>query len=358
MSDRPHRLTLRDIAGLAGVSETAASFALNGKPGVSAKTRERILAVAEEHGWEPHHAAKVLTGAKSQTVGLVIARSARDVGSESFFMRFMTGLQSVLSKRRQSLLLQVVDSVEAEIDTYRRWHLANRVDAVILVDLRVDDPRPDALAALGMPAVIAGGPDPRGRLPAVTIDDREPMRRIIEHLHDTGHESVAYVCGTGEMLHITRRIDAFHGGARDLGLPGHFVMSTDFSASSAARATRLLLSSDDRPTALVYDNEILAVAGLGEIRRLGLAVPADVCVVVWEDTLIAGAMEPPLTALGRDAFAFGSDVADRLMATLDGTAEGMGDTAESVPELIERSSSRCDRLPPTPPSSATGAGTR
>lgn len=345
MPARPRRLTLRDIAKLAGVSETAASFALNGKPGVSDETRRRILAVADEHGWVPHHAAKVLTGARSGTVGLVIARSARDVGSESFFLRFMTGLQSVLSGRRQALLLQVVDSVEAEIETYRMWQVAGRVDAVVLVDLRVDDPRPDALADLGLPALIAGGPDPRRRLPAVAIDDREPMRRIVTHLHETGHDSIAYVCGEGEMLHIARRVDAFHAGARTLGMSGHMVMSTDFSSSSAAKATRLLLSSDDRPTALVYDNEILAVAGVGEIRRLGLATPADVCVVVWEDTPIASAMEPPLTALSRDAFAFGSDVATRLIAILDGTDDATADTVESVPELIERTSSRCGRTP-------------
>ncbi|MEV6308410.1 LacI family DNA-binding transcriptional regulator [Streptomyces sp. NPDC051840] len=343
MPARPRRLTLRDIARLAGVSETAASFALNDKPGVSEETRSRILAVAEEHGWVPHHAAKALTGARSGTVGLVIARSAWDVGSESFFLRFMTGLQSVLSERRQALLLQVVDSVEAEIATYRTWQVANRVDAVVLVDLRVDDPRPSALADLGLPGVIAGGPDPKGRLPAVSIDDREPMRRIVQHLHDTGHESLAYVCGAGEMLHIARRADAFHSAAREFGVPGHLVISTDFSGASAAKATRLLLASEDRPTAMVYDNEILAVAGLGEIRRLGLSVPADVCVVVWEDTPIAGAMEPPLTALSRDAFAFGSEVAVRLLRLLDNPDEGPTDTAGRVPELIERRSSGCGR---------------
>ena len=87
------RPKLKDIAREVGVSESAASLALAGKPGVSEATREKILAVAKEMRWEPNHAAKVLSGARTEAIGLVLARDMRDVGSEAIFLRFLTGIE-------------------------------------------------------------------------------------------------------------------------------------------------------------------------------------------------------------------------------------------------------------------------
>lgn len=331
------RVTLRDIAAKVGVSEAAASFALNGKPGVSDETRRKVLAVADELEWSPNHAARVLSGARSGTIGLVIARSIQDVGTESFFLRLMTGIQDVLSRRQFGLMLQVVGSVQEEIATYRRWNVEGRVDGVVLVDLRTDDPRPEVLASMGLPAIIAGGPDPRHILPAVSIDDSAAMSVIMQHLHDYGHERVVYICGNETMLHVSRRIDAFRESISRLGsIDGHSV-STDFSPGAGAAATAAIMQSGQRPSALVYDNEILALAGIGALGRLGLRIPDDVSVVVWEDTAVCRAVEPPLTALQRDTFGFGADVAERLLEILDGGS--VTDYEERLPALDIRASS-------------------
>ncbi len=336
MTTEGRRAKLRDIAERVGISEAAASFALNGKPGVSDATRRRVLRVAEELNWSPHHAARVLTGAGTCTVGLVIARSAYDVGSELFFHRLMTGMQAVLSPRRYALLFQVVDSVAEEIEIYRRWRHETRVDGVALVDLRRDDPRPAAVAELSLPAIIAGGPDPQGLVPSVSIDDAAAMTTVVAHLKDMGHDQVAYLSGAASMLHIHQRITAFENAGADLGLRACRVRSTDFSAAQGDAVTEAVLRDGSRPTALIYDNEVLAVAGLGAIRRLGLRVPADVAVVVWEDTPVCTAVEPALTALQRDAAGFGADVAERLLKVL--TGEPVTDYEERVPTLLARAS--------------------
>ena len=80
------RVTIRDIAERAGVSKVAVSYALNGQPGVSAATRERIVSIAEELGWYPNRAARALSGARTDACGLVLARPARTLALEPFFM--------------------------------------------------------------------------------------------------------------------------------------------------------------------------------------------------------------------------------------------------------------------------------
>ncbi|MFJ9586488.1 LacI family DNA-binding transcriptional regulator [Streptomyces acidicola] len=340
MTTEGSRPRLRDIADLVGISEAAASFALNGKPGVSEATRRRVLDVAKELNWSPHHAARALTGAGSSTVGLVIARSARDVGTELFFHRLMTGMQVVLSRRHYALLFQVVGSVDEEIETYRRWQHERRVDGVVLVDLRRHDRRPAAVAALGLPALIAGGPDPGGALPSVSIDDSAAMKAIMRHLKETGHERVAYVSGTASMLHVHLRVESFEKAGRDLGFSDCRTLSTDFSAAAGETVTESVLRGNPRPTALIYDNEVLAVAGVDVIRRHALHVPGDVAIVVWEDTPVCTALRPALTALRRDAVGFGADVAERLLTLLAG--EPATDHEERVPSLIARASTLGD----------------
>src|SRR5690348_2758297 len=100
---RLKRPTIAQIAERAGVSIGAVSYALNGRPGVSAQTRQRILRIAQEAGWRPSAAARALSGARAHAVGLVLARPAETLGAEPFFMRFIAGLEGALSARRTAL---------------------------------------------------------------------------------------------------------------------------------------------------------------------------------------------------------------------------------------------------------------
>src|SRR5690625_4568984 len=151
---RGQRVTIADIAERAGVTSAAVSLAVNGRPGVSDATRARVMDIARELHWEPSHAARALAGAPVLTVGMVLARPADVLGAEAFVGAFVAGLQEGLSGRDYSLQMKVLDSPEAEIDTYRRWFGQRRVDGVVVVDLRVDDPRIPALEELAQPAQI------------------------------------------------------------------------------------------------------------------------------------------------------------------------------------------------------------
>ena len=139
------RPTIADIARRAGVSKGAVSYALNGQPGVSEATRQRILAIAEEIGFNPNSAARALSGAAANAVGLALCRPARILGVEPFFMELISGVEAELSARSYALTLQVVADQDAEIAVYRRWWGERRVDGVL--DLRPARRRPPGARA-------------------------------------------------------------------------------------------------------------------------------------------------------------------------------------------------------------------
>ncbi|MBK4346293.1 LacI family DNA-binding transcriptional regulator [Lacisediminihabitans changchengi] len=329
------RARIQDIADAVGVSAAAASFALNGKPGVSEAVRRKVLDAAETMGWQPNVAARSLAGARAGAIGLVIARTTDSFGTENFFLRLIAGIEQSIASRSLSLVLQLVDSVEAEIATYRRWYSEHRVDGVLLVDLRVDDPRPAVLTELSLPAVVIGGPESFG-LPHVTISDDAAMRIIVAHLVAQGHTHIAYVSGLSELSHTQSRIDAFEQASAAAGIIADPAYSTDYSAADGSRATIELLIREPRATAVIFDNEVLAIAGLSELADAGLAVPEQMAVVAWEDSPIWLALRPHLTALRRDPTVLGNDGATALLAAIDG--EPVQTVAEPVPTLIIRES--------------------
>src|SRR6185312_11727321 len=97
------------------------SFALNGKGGVSPATVKRVHEAAEKLGWRRNVAAAALSGARAWAVGLVLARSRDGLGNDSFFLRLIAGIESVINAESQALVLQIVETLEQEQETYQRW---------------------------------------------------------------------------------------------------------------------------------------------------------------------------------------------------------------------------------------------
>ena len=310
------RVTINDIAKRAGVSKGAVSYALNGRPGLSDGTRARILQIADELGWHPNLAARSLSAARASACGLVLARPARTLAAEAFFPEFLAGVESELSRRSIGLTLQLATDLESEVAVYRRWWAERRVDGVLVLDLRIDDPRLDALASIGLPAVVVGGPPKNGVLPAVWHGEQAAVVELVRYLAALGHTRVARIAGVPAFVHSTVRTDAFEEVTRELGVSAR-VVSTDYTPESSARATRRLLSEPEPPTAIAYDNDVLAVTGLGVAQQMGFSVPDDVSIVSWDDSLLCRFVHPPITTLSRDIAAYGVRASERLLALID-----------------------------------------
>jgi DNA-binding LacI/PurR family transcriptional regulator len=327
------RPTIADIADAAGVSKGAVSYALNGQPGVSDITRQRILAIAERVGWKPNSAARALSGSNAGAIGLALCRPARVLGVEPFFMELISGMEAALSARSYALTLQVVADHDAEINVYQRWWGERRVDGVLVCDLRVDDRRLPVLQTLSLPAVVIAGPGEFGGLASVWSDDAAAVTEAVEYLAALGHRHIARVSGMPDLLHSVIRSDAFVAVCSRLGIQQVLTVPSDYTTEEGSRATRRLLSAAERPTAIIYDNDIMALAGLSVAQEMGLSVPADLSIVAWDDSLLCRVVHPSLTALSRDIPAYGAHAAQQLLDLLaNGTVNSLQDpTAHLVP---------------------------
>jgi len=329
------RATMGDMASRLGISKAAVSYALNGHPGVSAGTRQRVLALATELGWYPSSSARALSGAETGVIGLVLSRPSDLLTIETFFINFLSGIEQVLTERGSSLLLRVIgDYPEAETTTYQRWWGERRVDGVILVDERYRDPRPAAMERLGLPAVVCGGPVPGSALPCLWTDQAVDAALVVEHLAGLGHRRIAHVSGPPRFVHERARRRGVRRAARALGVAVETV-EAEFTGPQAAEVTNRLLNRAAPPTAIVYASDVMTLAGLGVAAARGVPVPARLSVVSWDDSYLTTLVHPAVTALWRDTPAYGSLAASVLLDLVAGRNQGRTQVPPSVLKVRE-----------------------
>lgn len=315
-SPSARRPTITDVARAAGVSIAVVSYALNGRPGVSAATRERVLRVADEFGWRPNAAARSMRSG-SRSVGMVVDRAAGVAGRANGVLEFVTAAQDVLAPRDVALALQIVGDAEQAVETSRRWWAERRFDVMLVTDVLDMDPRIEVLRRARVPAVVVGAPAAARGLPTVWYDDAGAYRRVGDYLLALGHRRLAAVTGPAALHRTGQRAGVLAEVVRQAG--GTFVHEpTAGTLEDGAAAVRRLLTSTTPPTALVLDGDETAVTALDVARRSGLEVPWDVSVVAASDSSLCRLATPSVTALPSVQAALGRAAGEAVLTLLDG----------------------------------------
>ena len=330
-------VTISDVAQAAGVSKGAVSYALNGQPGVSDATRDRILQVAKELGWKPSLRAKGLSSAKAYALGLVVARDPKLLGTDPFFPAFIAGIETTLAEHDYTLVLSVATAPGAEERAYRKLADGGRVDGVILTDVRHNDSRIGLLRELKLPAVTLNRPDADSPFPAVSMDDTDGITAAVNHLVALGHVRIGHVGGAQEYIHGRSRREAWEAAMANAGLAADLFAEADFTAPGGVAATAELLRRADRPTAIVYANDLMATSGQSYAQTQGLSVPGDLSVTGYDNAEFTQYLNPPLTTISTDPMLWGRAAAQALLNQLNGTHSGE-DTQLQAPVLLVRAS--------------------
>lgn len=332
--------TIADVAALAGVSVSAVSKVVNDRGGISEATRQRVREAAEKLQWSRSATAVALRGARTRAIGMVAPRSADLLVADPHFALLIGGIERELAPHDHGLLLHIVgEEPEAEERAYRRLAEERRVDGVILTESRLGDPRFALLRRLRLPAVLIGTPWRDDPIVAVRAARQDAgIHAAVAHLRKHGHRRVAYVAGPEDRVHTGARRQAFEAALRLAGLRPARVVSADFTAHSAAAAVADLLDEEPgrRPTAVLFANDTMALAGVSTARRQGWEVPRDLSVIGHDDLPLGELTHPRLTTVRQDLVQLGRAAAVALLRQLDGSGGPLPHVPD--PELVVRES--------------------
>jgi DNA-binding LacI/PurR family transcriptional regulator len=307
----PHApFTIADVARRAGVGVGTVSRVLNQSPQVRPSTRERVEAAIDELDFRPSAAARSLSLGRTQSVGVVVPL----VTSPSAMQR-LSGFISVMTKSTYDVVLFDVEQPSRADEHLRRLSHGGGADGVLVVSLRPSDEQVERFVASRTPVVLLDAAHPR--LAHVTIDDAEGGRLAAGHLLGLGHRRIAFVGGTEGYVHSSSRRAAWRQTLEAAGVAPGPDLVADFTGPGGAAATRALLELAVPPTAIVYANDVMAIAGMGVAIGLGLEVPGDLSVAGFDDVPLAAHLVPPLTTVRQDVLGWGRAAAGVLLAVSD-----------------------------------------
>ncbi|PRZ07579.1 DNA-binding LacI/PurR family transcriptional regulator [Isoptericola sp. CG 20/1183] len=303
------RVTITDVARAAGVSIAVVSYALNGRQGVSDSTRRHVLKVAADLDWRPSAAARSMRSAAVTSVGLQVLDGVGASHSRSAGLDLASGLRAVLGTVALSVEVaadRATGATDLERDLSERRHTA-----FVVQDLLLDDPRTRAAARVGARVV---GVTPPG-LGTAGIErgvwfDGDAEAAVGRYLVDLGHRRLVLLVADADG-DVAR---ALHAGllTATAGLVATVDVVEAASAPAAGAAAARFLADDQRPTAVVTDGDVTALAVLEAARHRGLEVPWDVSVVSGADAETCRLVDPQLTAVGRPWHDLAATVASAL----------------------------------------------
>ncbi|MEE1618707.1 LacI family DNA-binding transcriptional regulator [Brachybacterium sp. J153] len=251
------------------------------------------------------------------TFGFLAPQDLWDARSEMFFSQVLAGVEDEVAPHGHTVVTLAAQSPAEEMAIYRRWAEDGAVRAVVLRDLREGDPRPALLDELGLGYVLLGDVTQRGEEAAVLVDNAAAMRAVLAELRSLGHERIAHLGGPADLLHSRLRRAAFLADVQEAAAGAGLTAEGDYSEESGAAALARLLSRDPRPTAVVCDNDAMAIGALEAAPALGVRVPEQLSIIGWEDSMSCQLHEPPVAVLGHSLRLTGSLVGRALQALVD-----------------------------------------
>ncbi len=328
--------TIADIARIAGVSKATVSRALNDSPLVSADTRDRVTAIAREHGFEMNDPARRLSRRQSNVIALVTyAYQASQKVPDAFMLEVMSGLAAGLHADDYDML--VIQIASGDTTWISRYLDSGRVDGFVLLSSSCTEEHLRALEARGAPFVIWGEESESHSFCTVTGDSFAGGRMATEHLLWSGRRRVAFIGGPSTVAEVQDRHRGYVAAldAAGIELDETLVSYGKFSPESGATRMRDLLEHNGDFDSVFVCSDLMAFTAIDEIRASGRKVPEDVAVIGYDDVAIAAHSDPPLTTVRQAGPLAGRLLAQSLIQHLHTGAV----TQVSIPaELVVRGS--------------------
>ncbi|MFD2738013.1 LacI family DNA-binding transcriptional regulator [Sulfitobacter aestuarii] len=305
--------TLADVASRVGVSTATVSRCLNEPDRVIGATRERVMAAVRELGYSPNFGARALAARRTNTVGAVIPTM-----ENAIFARGLQAFQEELGENGITLLV-ASSSYRADLEEEQIRTLAARgADGMLLIGYDRDPAIYSFLKRQGIPVVIAWAHDPRAGVASVGFDNYRAMKALAHAVISRGHSSLGIVSARQAGNDRAReRVRGIVDAAAQAGLGSDrvHIVETSYGIDEGAQAFEALMSRENRPSAVMCGNDVLAVGAIGRARELGLDVPLDVSVTGFDDMELAKLSFPPLTTIHVPHRRMGQEAARLLMST-------------------------------------------
>lgn len=330
---RNGRVTIAEVAALAGVSPTTVSHVFSGKRVVSSATRERVLEIVQTLGYRPNNVARNLRTRQSKMVAVVVP----DI-TNPFYSVLTRGLADALSGADYGTFVCNTDGDVAREQRFIEDVLDRGVDGVVMAAVNVSHEAIEALADLGTPFVCMGTDVEHPHVDRIWADDIAGAREATAHLLAAGVDRVAMIQGPNDS---GGRGEGYRDALDAAGVPfrPELVVHGNWTRQGGYAAMHELLALDPPPPAVFCANDLMAIGAMDAARERGCSIPEDIRLVGFDDIEAATLVSPALTTVRNPSYETGRTAGELLLSRMSGE-HGAGQRSIVLPcPLVVRASS-------------------
>lgn len=358
LNETPLRLNSKEIARLAGVSQSTVSRVMSGHRYVADATRERVLAVVNEQDYVPNVLARNLVTQRTNTIGLIVSNI-----TNQFYPELIEAVCAIAARHHLNVILGNVGQDPERQRDYLRLLIEQRVGGVILTSTMMKSPYVAELVRKRYPIVLVNRQLSGVQSDLVVIDNEDGARKAVRHLVSLGHSRIAYIGGLAGTSTNRERERGYRAALREAGLsvdpalifPGDYTVST--ARAAASKAMRL----SNRPTAALCADDGIAFGFIDGLHEEGLATPADCAVIGFDDVSAASHRMIGLTSVRQPTPHMAELAMTLLLDRISGTGPEKPRRIVLPAELVVRRTCGADACWPGPgttlSSTVAGAGT-
>ena len=334
-------VTITDISKACGVSRATVSKALNGASDVSPETTKRIREAAAKLGYLPNAAARALKMGRSYNIGVLFSDETGGGISHEYFSLILESVKAEAERLGYDITFISKDLGQLSMDYYEHAKYRS-CDGVVIASADFEDPAIRRLATSEIPTVTLDYSfDSRT---SILSDNVQGMDKLVRFVYGKGHRKIAFI--HGEITSVTqKRLASFRKVTLELGLriPQEFIREARYhDPRSSGLATRALLELPERPTCILYPDDLSFLGGMSELEKHGLSVPKDMSVAGYDGIPLSQVLRPRLTTYRQGATEMGTEAARLLVGQIERpetwipeqvTVEGELLTGDTVTEI-------------------------
>ena len=329
------RVTSAEVAVLAGVSRSAVSRTFTPGASASPETAEKVRKAAAKLGYKPNSLARAVVSGRSRIIGLVVAYL-----DNQFYPEALEKLSVALQEKGYNVLVFMASQAAGNIDSVVEEILAYQVEGLILASVALSSDVAERCRDVGVPVVLFNRSQDIDDVTAVTSANVAGGRKVADFLLASGHRRIGYIAGWEGASTQRDREAGFVNRLSEAGVSLLAREVGQFTLDGAAGAAQRMFDRPDRPEAVFVANDHMAFAVMDVLRfQIGLAVPADVSVVGYDDVPLSGWPTYDLTTVRQPANRMVSETVDTLLRQIS-NREFESKRLEIEGPLIVRGSAR------------------
>ncbi len=309
-------VTIRDVAALAGVSPSTVSRTCKDHRSISEETKIRVRRAMDQLGYEYSAPQEVSNIQTSRTIGIILPPSTRQTYENPFYLEAIRGISQFCNGHKYISTIITGQNSEEVMEAIQTMVSGNHVDGFIVLYSKEDDAIVDYLYSEGFTYVLIGKAKQFANQ-TIYIDNDNILagKEATEYLISLGHKKIAYLGSESIMVFSSDRKTGYQMALlqNDLPVDKKYCVEVDHVFMDECKHLLEMLKSEDRPTAMVVSDDILAVSLERVCNQCGLSIPEDLSIISFNDSLFAKLTSPQLTSVDVNSFQLGIEAASQLI---------------------------------------------